>query len=69
MIPTNRRVEAALKACLWCDSDGADVWGPDWRDGRCYAFCLACQARGPSGDSREDAAERWNRRAPEPAKE
>lgn len=48
-----------LKPCPFCGSNETDPINGD----RCWIACLTCWAEGPSADTPEDAAERWNNRS------
>ena len=52
---------AELKPCPFCGGTQLtiiSVYGED-----CYVNCDACTTCGPSGETREEAIEAWNRRA------
>ena len=50
-----------MSPCPFCGS--ADIHMMSGEDGhKSYVVCTSCMAEGPTGDSDEDALERWNQR-------
>jgi Lar family restriction alleviation protein len=52
------------KPCPFCGSTDSTVISPPSED-RCWVQCSLCGAEGPLGSTKQDAVDRWNRRATE----
>lgn len=48
------------KPCPFCG--GTNLADGEMLDGGPVVVCLTCYAAGPEGDSKRDAARKWNRR-------
>jgi hypothetical protein len=67
----NMTEEIKITKCPFCGNDSRDELGICNADRyiinglvqNIYNVCCSCGATGPDGESREEAAERWNKRA------